>query len=103
MENIEKNSVNGGEQSPAKSVRNTTTSENFSPVNTSKSSNVITKKVGANNESAVQKLQLKKAERGWNAHYKRKDTHNFVLGKNQSESQTVLKVFLESVFYSLLL
>lgn len=43
-------------------------------------------------DDAVRQEQMKKAEKGWNAHYRRKETQNFALAKLQAEAQTALKV-----------
>lgn len=62
----------------------------FSPLNTSMGSSVSSRRLGGKS-SAVQQVQMKKAERGWNAHSKRRDTYNFALGKMQEEAQSALK------------
>jgi hypothetical protein len=55
--------------------------------------NAKTRSVRVSDDS-VRQEQMKKAEKGWNAHYRRKETQNFALAKLQAEAQTALKVCL---------
>ncbi len=86
-ENVEKN-TSQGLATPNRSASGG--SDLFSPINTSMNA-TSSKKLGAKS-SAVQQVQMKRAERGWNAHSKRRDTYNFALGKMQEEAQSALKV-----------